>query len=51
MIVLGGMGNIAGVILGAVLLTVFPEALALSRRAATITCSDASSWTPPICAC
>jgi branched-chain amino acid transport system permease protein len=27
MIVLGGMGNIAGVILGAVLLTVFPEAL------------------------
>ncbi|WP_096361906.1 ABC transporter permease subunit [Sulfuricaulis limicola] len=27
MIVLGGMGNIAGVILGAVLLTIFPEAL------------------------
>ena len=27
MIVLGGMGNIAGVILGAILLTVFPEAL------------------------
>jgi branched-chain amino acid transport system permease protein len=27
MIVLGGMGNISGVILGAVLLTVFPEAL------------------------
>jgi branched-chain amino acid transport system permease protein len=27
MIVLGGMGNIAGVILGAVLLTVLPEAL------------------------
>lgn len=27
MVVLGGMGNIAGVILGAVLLTVFPEAL------------------------
>jgi len=27
MIVLGGMGNIPGVILGAVLLTVFPEAL------------------------
>jgi branched-chain amino acid transport system permease protein len=25
--VLGGMGNIAGVILGAVLLTIFPEAL------------------------
>ena len=27
MIVLGGMGNIAGVILGAILITVFPEAL------------------------
>ena len=27
MIVLGGMGNIAGVVLGAILLTVFPEAL------------------------
>lgn len=27
MVVLGGMGNIAGVILGAILLTVFPEAL------------------------
>ncbi|MBI3560150.1 MAG: ABC transporter ATP-binding protein [Gammaproteobacteria bacterium] len=27
MIVLGGMGNIAGVILGAILLTIFPEAL------------------------
>jgi branched-chain amino acid transport system permease protein len=27
MVVLGGMGNIAGVVLGAVLLTVLPEAL------------------------
>ncbi len=27
MVVLGGMGNIAGVILGAILLTIFPEAL------------------------
>jgi branched-chain amino acid transport system permease protein len=27
MVVLGGMGNVAGVVLGAVLLTVFPEAL------------------------
>jgi branched-chain amino acid transport system permease protein len=31
MIVLGGMGNIAGVIVGAVLLTVFPEALRYLR--------------------